>query len=159
MSKIDPTQEKHYPNVSSSQKGAVLEIRRERRIELACEGFRFNDLMRWGCGKKMAEVPEGIYIGKLGYMDVTGDGQPDYAIVATKEDANAIPAEDKKNYNLQVEILAGNTIALTEENKGFIQMISQIGRWTFEDPKYYYTPLATKDLIYNPNLVQNKYWK
>lgn len=159
QSQIDPTQEKHYPNVSSSQKGAILEVRRERRIELACEGFRFGDLMRWGCGRQMAKAPEGIYISKLGYMDVTGDGQPDYAIVATQAEADAIPAADKEKYNLQVEILTGNTIALTEGNKGFIRMVSQIDRWTFEEPKYYYTPLATKDLIYNKNLVQNKYWE
>ena len=41
LSNIDPVQANRYSNVSSSQKGAVYEIRRERRIELACEGFRF----------------------------------------------------------------------------------------------------------------------
>lgn len=158
LGKIDPTQEKHYPNVSSSQKGAILEVRRERRIELACEGFRFNDLMRWGCGKQVAIAPEGIYIDKLGYMDLTGDGKPDYAIVATKADADAIPQADKEKYKLQVEILAGNTIELTEGNKGYIRMVSQVGRWQFFEPKYYYSPIATQDIVYNSNLVQNKYW-
>lgn len=158
LSKIDPVQVKHYPNVSSSQKGAVLEVRRERRIELACEGFRFDDLMRWGCGKQMAMVPEGIYIDKLGYMDLTGDGKPDYAIVATQADADAIPQADKEKYKLQVEILEGNTIGLTGGDKGYIRMVSQVGRWTFIEPKYYYSPIATQDIVYNPNLVQNKYW-
>ena len=93
-----------------------------------------------------------------GYLDVTGDGQPDYAIVATKADADAIPQADKDKYNLQVEILEGNTYSLTNGNKGYVRMISQVGRWTFVEPKYYYTPIATEDLIYNPNLIQNKYW-
>ncbi|WP_301703727.1 RagB/SusD family nutrient uptake outer membrane protein [uncultured Parabacteroides sp.] len=157
LSNIDPVQANRYSNVSSLQKGAVYEVRRERRIELACEGFRKDDLRRWGCGKLFEHVPEGVYL-ETGYLDVTGDGQPDYAIVATQADADAIPQADKDKYNLQVEVLDGNTYSLTDGNKGYIRMVSQIGRWTFVDPKYYYTPLATKDLIYNPNLVQNKYW-
>lgn len=157
LSNIDPVQAERYPNVSSSQKGAVYEVRRERRIELACEGFRYGDLRRWGCGKLLGNVPEGCYI-ELGYLDVTGDGAPDYAIVATQADANAIPQEDKDKYNLQVEVLEGNTYSLTEGNKGYIRMVAQVGRWNFIEPKYYYTPIATEDLIYNPNLVQNKYW-
>ena len=157
LSNIDPVQANRYSNVSSSQKGAVYEIRRERRIELACEGFRYGDLRRWGCGKLLANVPEGVYL-EPGYLDVTGDGQPDYAIVATKADADAIPQADKDKYNLQVEILEGNTYSLTNGNKGYVRMISQVGRWTFVEPKYYYTPIATEDLIYNPNLIQNKYW-
>jgi hypothetical protein len=31
-------------------KNVILEIRRERRVELAGEGFRFDDLMRWKAG-------------------------------------------------------------------------------------------------------------
>lgn len=157
LSNIDPVQANRYPNVSSSQKGAVYEIRRERRIELACEGFRYGDLRRWGCGKLLANVPEGVYL-EPGYLDVTGDGLPDYAIVATKADADAIPQADKDKYNLQVEILEGNTYSLTEGNKGHIRMISQVGSWSFVDPKYYYTPISTQDLIYNPNLIQNEFW-
>lgn len=159
LSDIDPVQEARYANVSSPQKGAVLEIRRERRIELACEGFRFDDLMRWGCGKLLEKAPEGIYVDKLGYMDVTGDGQPDYALVKTQADADAIPAEDKEKYKLTVEILDGNTYSLTEGDKGYIRMISQINAWDFIEPKYYYSPIATGDIVLNPNLVQNKYWK
>lgn len=157
LNNIDPVQVNRYPNVSSSQKGAVYEIRRERRVELACEGFRYGDLRRWGCGKLLENVPEGAYL-EPGYLDVTGDGQPDYAIVRTQAEADAIPQEDKEKYNLQVEVLDDNTYSLTEGDHGYIRMVSQIGRWTFVDPKYYYTPIATEDLIYNPNLVQNKYW-
>lgn len=157
--KIDPVQAARYSNVSSSQKGAILEIRRERRIELACEGFRYTDLMRWGCGKLLEKAPEGMYIDKLGYIDVTGDGQPDYALVKTQADADAIPEEDKVKYKLTVEVLDGNTYELTEGDKGYVRMISQVGKWTFVEPKYYYSPIATSDIVLNPNLVQNKYWK
>lgn len=159
LSKIDPVQANRYPNVTSSQKGAILEIRRERRIELACEGFRYKDLMRWKCGKLLEKAPEGMYIDKLGYIDVTGDGQPDYALVKTQADADAIPEEDKLKYKLTVEILVGNTYELTEGDKGYVRLISQVGKWTFVEPKYYYSPMATGDIILNPNLIQNKYWQ
>lgn len=159
MSKIDPVQANRYVNVSSAQKGAVLEIRRERRIELACEGFRYDDLMRWGCGKLMEKAPEGMYVDKLGYIDITGDGQPDYALVKTQAEADAIPEEDKEKYELTIEVLDGNTYELTEGDKGYIRMVAQVDKWTFVEPKYYYNPIATKDIVLNPNLVQNKYWE
>ncbi len=158
MANIDPVQANRYSNVTSSQRAAILEIRRERRIELACEGFRYDDLMRWGCGKLMEEVPQGMYVAGLGYMDLTGDGQPDYALVATQADADAIPAEDQTRYELTVEILEGNTFELTEGDHGYIRMVSQVGAWTFVEPKYYYYPIATQDIVLNPNLVQNQYW-
>lgn len=40
------------------------EIRRERRIELAAEGFRFDDLLRWNAGK-LIENPESVLGMKL----------------------------------------------------------------------------------------------
>ncbi|WP_365324320.1 RagB/SusD family nutrient uptake outer membrane protein [uncultured Parabacteroides sp.] len=158
MANVDPIQSNRYPNVTSAQKGAILEVRRERRIELACEGFRFADLMRWGAGKLMEKAPEGMYIGKLGYIDLTGDGQPDFAVVATQADADAIPQADKEKYKLNVEVLAGNTFELTGGDKGYIRLISQVNKWNFIEPKYYYSPISTKDIVLNKNLVQNKFW-
>lgn len=156
---IDPVQEKRYSNVNSTQKAAILEIRRERRIELACEGFRYDDLMRWGCGKLMEKSPEGAYISGLGYHDITGDGEPDIAVVATSAEADKIPAADKDKYKLTVYTLEGNTFALSEKNKGYIQLVSQQNKFKFIEPKYYYYPLDEKDLSINKNLFQNQYWK
>lgn len=158
MANVDPIQANRYSNVTSAQKGAVLEVRRERRIELACEGFRYADLMRWGAGKLMEKAPEGMYIGKLGYIDLTGDNQPDFAVVATQADADAIPQADKEKYKLNVEVLDGNTFELTAGDKGYIRLISQVNKWNFIEPKYYYSPISTKDIVLNKNLVQNKFW-
>lgn len=158
LTNVDPVQANRYPNVASTQKGAILEVRRERRIELACEGFRYGDLMRWGAGKLMEKAPEGMYIDKLGYIDLTGDGEPDYAVVATQADADAIPQADKEKYKLNIEVLEGNTFELTGGDKGHIRLTSQVNKWTFIEPKYYYSPIATKDIVLNNNLVQNKYW-
>ena len=41
--------------VTGDNKGVILEIRRERRIELVMEGFRMNDLMRWKEGHLLAD--------------------------------------------------------------------------------------------------------
>jgi hypothetical protein len=44
---VDP----NWPNWEISVSALINEIRRERRIELAAEGFRFDDLRRWKAGK------------------------------------------------------------------------------------------------------------
>ena len=43
-----------YPDVTSP---VLLEIRRERAIELVAEGMRFDDLRRWKCGSLMETLP------------------------------------------------------------------------------------------------------
>ena len=151
LADIDPIQAQRYANVNSSQKGAVLEIRRERRIELACEGFRYDDLMRWGCGELLDKVLEGCYIPGMGYYDVTGDGIPDIAVVKTKADVDKIPQEDKEKYKLTVYALEGNTIGLTEGDKGYVYLVSQHGKYNFISPRYYYYPLDIEDMTINKN--------
>ena len=59
--KVDPLLEIEYPNVSGNQKNAILEIRRERRVELACEGFRLDDVIRWKVGN-LLDLSLGGYI-------------------------------------------------------------------------------------------------
>lgn len=154
MAQTDPVQEKRYSNVTSSQKSAVLEVRRERRVELACEGFRQNDLKRWACGSLLEKAPEGIYMNQLGMHDISGDGLPDVAVVATKQDA-----EEFKNKNLTVYILEDKIIELSQGNKGYIYLAAQRGKFKFEEPKYYYCPLDEQDIVINENLFQNQYWK
>ena len=54
-----------YPNVSGSNKGVILEIRRERTVELFDEGFRYDDLMRWKEGKAFEKQFKGMYVPAL----------------------------------------------------------------------------------------------
>src|SRR5690606_17675126 len=52
----DPYLIGEYPNATKgANHGAILEIRRERRIELVKEGLRYNDLMRWKEGARLAK--------------------------------------------------------------------------------------------------------
>ena len=62
--------EKQYPNVTGSQKEVILEIRRERRIEFACECFRYDDLLRWKSGRLFEEIQQGVYIDQFGLHDL-----------------------------------------------------------------------------------------
>ena len=70
-------QQTFYPKVTSP---VILEIRRERAIELVYEGFRVNDLNRWAEGKRFESVPwTGIHFPALDTpFDVNGDGAADY---------------------------------------------------------------------------------
>jgi hypothetical protein len=156
---IDPVQANRYPNVTSAQRGAILEIRRERRVELAAEGFRFGDLMRWRAGKLLERAPEGAYIRQLGLQDLTGDGKPNIAIVRTQADFNAIPSEDRTGVTAIILEASNTTIELTGGNSGYIVLKSQVGRWSFVEPKYYYYPLDERDMLVSPNLVQNQFWR
>ena len=77
-------QKTFYPNVTSP---VILEVRRDRAIELILEGFRMNDLKRWACGKDWQDAPwDGIYIAALDTpIDLNGDGVNDVYVTA---DAN-----------------------------------------------------------------------
>ncbi len=66
-------------------------------VELALEGFRYDDLMRWKAGKLLEHEPEGIYFPSLGKFDLTGDGVEDIYLIPSSQD---IPAEADKESQL-----------------------------------------------------------
>jgi hypothetical protein len=68
-----------FPNLS----GLINEIRRERRVELACENFRFDDLMRWAAtnliktpllGAKYNQFVDKVFNPPLSGIPVSADG-------------------------------------------------------------------------------------
>ncbi|MCD8539678.1 MAG: RagB/SusD family nutrient uptake outer membrane protein, partial [Leadbetterella sp.] len=158
---LDPVMAGKYPLVQGAQKNLVLEIRRERRVELAFEGFRFNDLMRWKAGKLLERKPEGIYFSGLGKHDMTGDGVPDLVLLAASE---SIP-EVRETNSLGVVLryyragTFGQDVAvfLNEGNKGTVGIVENTG--TFAEPKYYYRPVPQSQVLLNPNLTQIFGWE
>lgn len=154
----DPVMQRAFPGISP----VLLEIRRERRVELALEGFRFDDLMRWKAGKLLEKEPEGIYFPALGKFDLTGDGVEDIYLIPSTQD---IPAEENKESNSLGKKLTyyrtgtiddGNaTVYLTNGTSGNILTIKDMG--TFEEPKFYYRPIPRHEMDLNPNLAPQSF--
>jgi starch-binding outer membrane protein, SusD/RagB family len=137
-----------YPNVGGAQAEALLEIRRERRVELMMEGFRYDDLMRWKVGPLMAKRSNGIYFSALGLHDLDRDGNPDVALV------NGDPADRQSGVQyLDVSSVFG----LSEGNTGYLVPHPNLEK-TFDDPKHYYFPIPINQLTLNDNLEQNPGW-
>ena len=65
-----------WPNWGYDLSPLLQEIRRERRVELAGEGFRFGDLKRWAAGKLLNNVQ--TYVGKF---TENADGEWKQAII------------------------------------------------------------------------------
>lgn len=153
-------QEARYPDISDP---LLLEIRRERRIELAMEGYRFDDLMRWRAGNILENEPEGLYFPGLGKYDLTGDGVEDIILIDQNE---SVPSGDDKEVNANgvplIYYRAGMqgtdaNVYLSEGTSGTVQTVRERG--TFNDPKYYYRPIPQTHVTVNPNLTQIFGWE
>ena len=152
----DATLKAQFPDVTDF---LILEVRRERRIELFCEQFRWDDLMRWKAGHLFTKMQEGIYVEQLGPIDINGDGVPTVAIFESAE-TNTVPEEERGSYSFfYLKNAAGEPgdISLTNGTSGFIVVNSEVNR-TFKDPQYYYFPVPRQQTILNPNLKQTIYW-
>ncbi len=154
-----------YPDVSGANKGLLLEIRRERRVELACEGLRYEDLMRWKAGKRLEDAQAGMYVPALGALDITGDGVQDIAILASPKDESPIAGlpEDIKNnlskFYLKDENGKDNNFYLKNGTSGNILFIRDRDQpRVFVEPKYYYRPIPQDQLLLNSKLEQIFGW-
>ena len=138
-----------YKNVTGSFKGVILEIRRERAVELAQEGHRYYDLMRWKEGKVFEAPFYGMYFPGPGEYDLDEDGNMDLLIY----DAATAPST-----SAPLKYKLGEEIILSETNKGMVVMHSKIARTWHEDRDYLY-PIPTDERnLTNGALVQNPGW-
>lgn len=143
----DTYQEALYENVEQgANKGVILEIRRERRIELVNEGFRWDDIMRWKEGQIFEDPIKGLYFSDLGAHDFNNDGNAD--VYVHDGDASGAPDEVTSTLNINERPLSNGT-------SGNLELFSG---GTFEEPKDYYYPLPKEDLELNKNLEQNPGW-
>ncbi len=144
----DPYQAALYTHVNGVNAGVILEIRRERRIELVMEGFRWNDLMRWKEGHLLTLPFKGAYFPGLGSYDLDGDGITDLVIYSGTQPN--VP-------NAQV-LQLGTDISLENGSVGGNIVINSSIPKKFDEGKDYLYPLPTQDLLLNPNLKQNPNW-
>lgn len=149
-----------YPLVTGGNAAVLLEIRRERRVELAMEGFRFDDLMRWNAGKLIEKEPEGLYFPGLGKYDLTGDKVEDVKLIPLSDD---IPAVREKN-SLGKELAyyrvgpVGSDASFFLKNGTSGTIVTDPERGTFQEPKYYYRPVPQAQITLNPALSQIFGW-
>lgn len=126
----------------------LLEIRRERAIELLLENLRYDDLMRWHLGELLNKQWYGIYIPALNTpLDLNADGINDVCVVAKQTDVGNEPGV--------TYIVLGNLYSLENGTSG--RLLYHVAR-NFEE-KRYLRPIPKTALNMNPDLGQNYYWK
>ena len=144
------SEEYGYRNVSGANKGVILEIRRERGVELAQEGFRLPDLIRWREGDCISQTFHGAYFPGPGEYDLTGDGKADIRLY--------LPGDKPAGDLVNLEIGSDTGVLLSEGQSGYLDHHKNIAH-VFDENRDYYYPIPTKERSLNPNLKQNPGWK
>lgn len=143
-----------YPKVAeknSSNVGVILEIRRERTIELLGEGFRYYDIIRWAEGHAFEQPLLGMYFPGPGNYDLDGDGTDDVTLYTGDK---APEGSAKKAFKL------GTKIFLTGGDSGCLDYYQGIRPgWTWNDGRDYYYPIPIEErTITGGVLTQNPGW-
>ena len=154
-----------YDNVTGNNQGVILEIRRERTIELAQEARRIDDLMRWHQGKCIDQAFSGIYIDGPCQLDLKGDGKISVVFYAFD---TAQPKVDNADNDCQyLEI--GRDVFLTtdpaakeggKDSHGYINYHAgaNVARNAWNENRDYFYPIPSHELSLNINLKQNPGW-
>ena len=144
-------QENYFPEISNP---VLLEIRRERGVELVMEGFRFYDLVRWRRGELMEKTFNGIYVPALNQpMDLNDDGKLDVAFYQATLPDVTVPGVE---YVSVGERGGSNPRILSNGDHGELL-------WFWNHPrvweeKHYLYPVPEQDRLFNPALGQNPGW-
>jgi hypothetical protein len=143
----DPYLAGQYLNVKGANKGVILEIRRERRLELIRENFRYQDIMRWKEGQLFTKPFAGMYFPALGGYDLDKDGVVDvYIYEGTK------PSAVGPQY-----LKLGTNIFLSNGKSGYVVTNPTLTK-KWDESKDYLYPLPVQQLLLNTNLKQNPGW-
>ncbi len=142
-----------FPNVNDA---SILEIRRERGVELSLEGFGFDDVKRWKLGELLTKPYDGIYIPALDVpYDVNEDGVLDVVFTKNLNPPNKIPGV----YYFYVGALLGNgavnNTQLAADGHTLVVLSQNPRVW---DDRAYFNPIPTSVIQMNPNLKQNPGW-
>ena len=120
----------------------LQELRRDRRSELMCDGFRHDDLMRWALGKNLDTK-----LNPDGYLGASADAIEAYRnTVAGAKEWSEIQGKNffYKGYKSQYNTSAINAGGTTVDRV-----------W---DDKYYLEPIPAGQILLDPNLTQNPGW-
>lgn len=146
----DPYMIEFYKNKFTDP--VLLEVLRERAVELITEGLRPDDLIRWHLGELFADAPmNGMYIPALGEYDLNEDGIMDVCFYRGEK-----PASATAPVFVDVTSEGVGKRVLSEGNSG--EILWNPGQREWSDKKYLY-PIPEADKIKNPNLGQNPGWE
>ena len=134
-------------HLDGPDKGLILEIRRERTVELVNEGFRLWDMLRWHEGQQLCPASNtlgpgfiGCWFPGLGEYDMNNDGTPDLCIYTGTK-----PSTDCEN---TLDVSEGKENTLSEGKSGYlIQFKDQSYKW--EEKDYLY-PIPVKQIQIYP---------
>ncbi|MBO4446497.1 MAG: RagB/SusD family nutrient uptake outer membrane protein [Bacteroidales bacterium] len=147
-----------YQNVTGANKGVILEIRRERSIELCQEGRRYYDIIRWKEGKIFEKQFYGMYFKKIGEKpseyDFDGDGNLDLMLYteAQKVDGKAPKTTAKLSY------CVGTDIILSNGDSGYVNPHKNMPGIWHEDRNYLYPIPKNERSLTDGALTQNPGW-
>ena len=154
-----------YRNVTGPNKGVILEIRRERTIELCLEGHRYYDIIRWKEGKMFEQPFLGMYFP--GLTQGSGDNRYDVfdmndGIAGDKEKVDICIYTGKKPSvkNIRKFYKLGEEFVLTDGDKGNIicHDIEKEPRQWNEERDYFFPIPTTERSLTNGALTQNPGW-
>ena len=168
----DPLMAEYYPNAKGAMLASILEVRRERVVELFAEGFHLWDMIRWKEGapltaagnKSAAASPldpasltpgyKGIYIPALGEYDTDHDGKKDLLIYSGQMPSgvsSSIPATNR----IQV---GANSLTLSDGDHGYITR-DAAEDYVWKDRDYLYPVPLGQIQAYDGKLTQNPGWE
>ena len=141
-----------YPQVAlknpDNGQAVILEIRRERAIELAQEGFRYYDLIRWKEGNAFTQPFYGMYFSGLGDYDLDGDGTVDLCLYSGS----------KPTTKAKLVLKVGQDIMLSEGESGFVSPHKENAGVWIEGRDYLYPIPTDERSLTSGVLVQNPGW-
>lgn len=151
-----------YQNVDKgSNSGVILEIRRERTIEMAMEGNRYYDLVRWReitrfdnqnlDGTDNGHKFLGVYVPDAGKYDMDGNGTIDF--VVNKPGVPPLSAPGV------TAVTIGKDIFLDGGDKGHIIALKDVIRRHDENRDYLYPIPLTELSLSKGALTQNPNWQ
>lgn len=131
----------------------LLEIMRERAVEMIFEGLRPDDLIRWHLGELFENAPlNGMYVPALGEYDLNGDGVTDVLFYQGTK-----PTPPNPTIAL-VDVTPSAAVGRIQLSNGASgEVIWNPGAREWLDKKYLY-PIPENDRTMNPALGQNPGW-
>ena len=123
----------------------IIEIRRERRVELSFEFLRYQDLMRWAWGDKLKDRILGMRLEDTDFSDPRYDGNITKKGASNEGDHPIyvyVNPEDGKQY---IDAYGGTNYAADKRS--------------FNSAKDYLRPIPLDAISANTNLKQNPNWQ